>query len=196
MAESIDPQKDAKDIIAWNIAIEQAYLNLTCMEANISISSQKAKMKHMERHHLAGEAHLEYQFGDPVLSKEEWENILKESLAKTIALSNQRMKKMEKDLNEKKKQYNNEIDNSEKKITEAKRIIEDSMKILNANVPYYDMNVVGDFKSIRKMIDEDRTAIHRLSSRMNTANLYQRKAEYNREKFKKFLEDSPDFHIK
>ena len=34
------------------------------------------------------------------------------------------------------------------------------------------------------------------SIKINTANLYQRKAEYNREKFKKFLEDSPDFHIK
>ncbi|OHT05288.1 hypothetical protein TRFO_26975 [Tritrichomonas foetus] len=163
----IDPQKAAKDVIAWNVAHSQAANNLYFIEADIAIAQRKKRLNQLERMYLAGNAHMDRQYDDPAMSTKEWESKRTAALEKIQAMHKDKIMQMEYEAQVAQKKAKKEKLSAENRIAKANKIIEESKRNLAEKIEFFDESVIGDFNDLRSEIEDEKRLIISLKQRHN-----------------------------
>lgn len=156
-----------EDNLAWNIALGNAKINLTSLEATIQIMKQKIDLNHLQKNYMAGTAAM-IQNND-VVYVENWESKIAEKIELRQKEHESRMSAIISENETRMKELQNEIDMAQRRIDEANNSINTSRIILSKPIPEYDSTKIKEIELLKAKI-EDAKKIINLTKKKNNRN--------------------------
>jgi len=154
-----DHDKRVRDAITWNTAINSVSMNVTSMEATLSISLKRMQLKKMNRHFLTGDVALFEQKMDPKTKEDVWYQNSVEVLEKHKREHSIRMRKLAEGAEEGKKQLRSELREVQGRIDNAIRQISEYQSFQAKTIPSFDPDAIGDIDDLKMRIKETKLLI-------------------------------------